>query len=101
MSEARSGPRGGVSKKYSVSLPEALAEEVRERIGPGAFSSYVATAIQRQLENDKLGEFVDAYIEEHGPLPQEFLDEAAEAFRDADRLNEAHQGEQWHANRSA
>ncbi|TDQ51954.1 type II toxin-antitoxin system VapC family toxin [Actinorugispora endophytica] len=37
-------------KKYSVSLPEALAEEIRERVGPGEFSAYVAAAVQRQAE---------------------------------------------------
>lgn len=61
------------SKKYSVSLPEELAEAVRERVGPGGFSAYVAEALEQRAAMDKLGEYVEDYVQHHGPLSEEDL----------------------------
>lgn len=70
-------------KKYSVSLPEDLAEGIRERVGSGGFSSYVAGAVRRQAELDGLAELVAAYEDEHGPIPEEYVAQAEEAFQRA------------------
>lgn len=43
------------TKKYTVTLPEELAEEIRSEVGPGAFSAYVTRAMERQREHDRLG----------------------------------------------
>lgn len=71
---------GMATKKYTVTLPEELAEEIRREVGPGAFSAYVTRAIERQREQDRLGELVAWLEDEHGPLAEAEL-AAAEAER--------------------
>jgi Arc/MetJ-type ribon-helix-helix transcriptional regulator len=61
------------TKKYTVTLPEELAEEIRSEVGPGAFSAYVTQAIRRQRDNDRLGELVTWLEEEYGPVSEEAL----------------------------
>ncbi|MFJ3087904.1 hypothetical protein [Streptomyces sp. NPDC086838] len=68
------------TKKYTVTLPEELAEEIRSEVGPGAFSAYVTRAIERQREHDRLGELVARLEEEFGPVTDAELS-AAEAER--------------------
>jgi hypothetical protein len=68
------------SKKYSVSLPEELAEAVRARVEPGGFSAYVAAALEHKVAMDKLGELVDDYVQHHGPLSAEDLEAARKEF---------------------
>jgi Arc/MetJ-type ribon-helix-helix transcriptional regulator len=58
---------GGV-KKYSISLPEELAEQIRERVDPGGFSAYVTEALERRIARDKLREIVAEHERKHGPL---------------------------------
>lgn len=69
------------SKKYSVSLPESLAEAIRAQVGPGGFSSYVTEALEHRVAMDKLGEIVEDYTRDHGPLPQEEIDAARAVLR--------------------
>ena len=68
------------TKKYTVTLPEELAEEIRSEVGPGSFSAYVTHAIERQREHDRLGELVAWMQEKHGPVTDAEL-AAAEAER--------------------
>ncbi|MFJ8946380.1 hypothetical protein ACIRG4_24655 [Streptomyces sp. NPDC102395] len=68
------------TKKYTVTLPEELAEEIRREVGPGAFSAYVTQAIESRRERDRLGELVERLEGEHGPLAEDEL-AAAEAER--------------------
>ena len=56
------------SRKYSVSLPEDLAEEVRAHVGPGGFSAYIAESLAHRVAMDKLGEIVADYEKDHDPL---------------------------------
>lgn len=72
--------RGMATKKYTVTLPEELAEEIRSEVGPGAFSAYVTRAMERQREHDRLGELVARLEEEFGPVTDAELS-AAEAER--------------------
>lgn len=67
---------GMATKKYTVTLPEELAEEIRSEVGPGGFSRYVSLAIERQRERDRLHEFVEWWEDEYGPITAE---EAARA----------------------
>ncbi|MEV0735334.1 hypothetical protein AB0I51_05075 [Streptomyces sp. NPDC050549] len=62
------------TKKYTVTLPEELAEEIRREVGSGGFSAYVTRAVERQHERDRLGELV-AWMQEEsgGPLTPEEL----------------------------
>ena len=64
------------TKKYTVILPEELAEEIRSEVGPGAFSAYVTRAIERQRERDRPEELEGEY----GPVTDADL-AAAEAER--------------------
>ena len=72
---------GMATKKYTVTLPEELAEAIRAEVGKGGFSAYVAHAIQRQRELDRLGELVAWLEEEYGPVTEEEL-AAAQAQRE-------------------
>ncbi|MGW2588874.1 hypothetical protein ACWCXC_01170 [Streptomyces sp. NPDC001515] len=73
------------TKKYTVTLPEELAEEIRKEVGPGAFSAYVTRAIERQREHDRLGELVERLLEEHGPLTEAEEAAAEKERRDIER----------------
>ncbi|MEU2667719.1 hypothetical protein ABZ622_02455 [Streptomyces sp. NPDC007164] len=70
------------TKKYTVTLPEELAEEIRSEVGPGAFSAYVTRAIERQRERDRLGELVGWMQEKDGPLTEEEQAAAAAKLRE-------------------
>ncbi|NKY59902.1 hypothetical protein [Nocardia flavorosea] len=73
------------SRKYSVSLPEDLAETVRAQVGPGGFSAYIADALEQRVAMDKLSELVEDYTKDNEPLSQEEIDCArAELRHDAD-----------------
>ncbi|MFJ9886179.1 hypothetical protein ACIQRW_09970 [Streptomyces sp. NPDC091287] len=73
------------TKKYTVTLPEELAEEIRSEVGPGAFSAYVTRAIERQREHDRLGELVSWMQDKDGPLTEEEQAAAAAELRDIER----------------
>ncbi|MFJ1799159.1 hypothetical protein [Streptomyces sp. NPDC088180] len=73
------------TKKYTVTLPEELAEEIRSEVGPGAFSAYVTRAIERQREHDRLGELVAWMQEKGGPLTEDEQVAAAAELRDIER----------------
>ncbi|MBK6016915.1 hypothetical protein [Streptomyces sp. MBT53] len=68
------------TKKYTVTLPEELAEEIRREVGSGGFSAYVTKAVERQRERDLLGQLVNRLEEEHGVVTEAEL-AAAEAER--------------------
>ncbi|TLG13951.1 hypothetical protein FEK35_09255 [Nocardia cyriacigeorgica] len=71
----------GGSKKYSISLPEDLAEAVREHVGPGGFSAYIAEALAHRVAMEKLGEIVADYERDHDPLSQGDIDAARAVLR--------------------
>lgn len=80
---SRAGTVSKVSKvsKVSVSLPDVLTRSVRERVGRGRFSAYVAAAVERQLELDRLAELVDDFEERLGrPINEEKMAEAEAAW---------------------
>jgi Arc/MetJ-type ribon-helix-helix transcriptional regulator len=56
------------TKKFSVTIPEELAETVQARIGKGGFSAYVSEALARQVERDNLRELIAAAESQHGPV---------------------------------
>jgi Arc/MetJ-type ribon-helix-helix transcriptional regulator len=69
------------SKKYSVSLPEELAETVRSRVGPGGFSAFVAEAIEHRIAMDRLGEIVADFEAENDPLTDQEIEAARALLR--------------------
>jgi hypothetical protein len=64
-----------------VSLPEDLAEAVREHVGSGGFSAYIAEALEQRVAMDKLGEIVADYTKDHDPLTLEEIEAARAALR--------------------
>lgn len=61
---------GGVTR-HSVTLPAAISEAVRSRVGARGFSSYVATAVARQLEQDALDDTLARMEAKYGPVDEE------------------------------
>ncbi|MBW1602341.1 CopG family transcriptional regulator [Streptomyces sp. JJ66] len=74
---------GDVIKKYSISMPEGVAEAARTRAGSAGLSAYVAAAVARQLERDNLDELIAAGEAEHGPITEEDIRRKAEILRRA------------------
>jgi chloramphenicol 3-O-phosphotransferase len=73
---------GGKVRKVSVSMPAELIEAVRGRTGAGGFSRYVAEAVDREIQHDLLGDFLDQLDAEHGPLPEDLLEQARREWPD-------------------
>lgn len=73
----------GHAVKVSVSLPEDVVQEVRARVGPREFSSYVAEAVEQRLRLQMLGEIVDDYVAKHGPISEEVAREVDAEWRAA------------------
>jgi Arc/MetJ-type ribon-helix-helix transcriptional regulator len=74
----------GRARKVSVSLPEGLTSAVQQRVGKGEFSRYVTEAVARQLELDLLAELSELLEAEHGPVPEEYIREAEDAWPDGE-----------------
>ncbi|WP_037682674.1 hypothetical protein [Streptomyces griseus] len=69
------------SKKYSISLPEDLAEAARTHVGPGGFSAYVAEALEQRVAMDKLREIVADFKTDNDPLSREEIEAARAVLR--------------------
>ncbi|MFD7323768.1 hypothetical protein ACFV9D_22145 [Streptomyces sp. NPDC059875] len=69
------------SKKYSISLPEELAESIRRQVGPGGFSAYVAEALEKRVAMERLREIVADFERHNDPLTPEELEEARAMLR--------------------
>jgi hypothetical protein len=79
--EAGAPVSGGQVTKVSVSIPGAVADAVREVAGHGQFSAYVARAVERQLERDRLAELVAGIEETLGhPISDELMTQAEAAW---------------------
>ncbi len=76
---------GMATKKYTVTLPEELAEAIRAEVGPGGFSRYVTQAIERRREQDRLGEAVAWWEEEYGEATEAELAEVEAERREIER----------------
>jgi hypothetical protein len=74
----------GKVKKVSVSMPEDLTEAVRARTGAGGFSRYVTEAVSREIRHDLLGDLLDEFEAEHGPVPEELVEQARREWPDYD-----------------
>jgi Arc/MetJ-type ribon-helix-helix transcriptional regulator len=69
------------SKKYSVSLPEDLAETIRGQVGPGGFSAYVTEALEQRVAMDRLREIVADFETDNDPLTREEIDASRALLR--------------------
>jgi hypothetical protein len=69
--------------KYSITMPRDVAEEARARGGPSGLSAYVAAAVARQIERDKLSELIAVAEAEHGPITEEEITARRDQLRRA------------------
>lgn len=69
--------------KYSITMPRDIAEAARVRGGRSGLSAYVAAAVSRQLERDKLSELIAVSEAEHGPITEEEIRERRDRLRHA------------------
>ncbi|CAN5631316.1 hypothetical protein BH23ACT7_BH23ACT7_12550 [soil metagenome] len=69
--------------KVSLSIDEDVLAEARDRAGRRELSSYVDAALRRQLQHDRLGDLLAEMEAESGPIPDEVLEEARQAWRGA------------------
>jgi Arc/MetJ-type ribon-helix-helix transcriptional regulator len=72
----------GKVDKVSVSMPVELIETVRARAGKGGFSHYVSEAVRHQVKRDLLDDLLAELEAEHGPVPEELLEQARREWPD-------------------
>lgn len=73
----------GQAVKVSVSMPSDIVQEVRARVGPREFSSFVAEAVEQRLRLQMLGEIVDDYVAKNGPIAEDVAKEVDAEWRAA------------------
>ncbi|MGF1595459.1 MAG: hypothetical protein ACFCVK_00770 [Acidimicrobiales bacterium] len=56
-------------RKWSVSVDEILASRVEAHVGDRGLSSFVARAVEHELERDLLEEYLDELDGEFGAVP--------------------------------
>ncbi len=61
-------------KKWSVSVDETLAEAVERHVGDRGLSSFVAQAVENELERGSLARFLDELDEIYGPVPEAMIE---------------------------
>jgi hypothetical protein len=66
--------------KLSVSVPGDLARAVRKRVGARGLSSFVAAAMQHELEREQLGSFIAEMDAALGIVPAKMLAVARAAW---------------------
>ncbi|MFE3444086.1 hypothetical protein ACFXNW_13720 [Nocardia sp. NPDC059180] len=73
----------GPATRVSLSLPEGTAEAIRERVGKREFSSFVASAVERELRGMLLDEYLADYERRNGPIAADDRQRARDAFDEA------------------
>lgn len=71
------------TKKYSVTLPENLAEDARTQSEGAGLSAYVTQAVRRQLQHDRLAELVEVLEAENGQVSDGRKSEVRDEMRRA------------------
>ncbi|MEV6772137.1 hypothetical protein AB0N05_26265 [Nocardia sp. NPDC051030] len=70
----------GPATRVSLSLPEGTAAAIRRRVGKREFSSFITSAVERELRGLLLDEYLADYEERNGPLSEAVRRQAAEKF---------------------
>jgi Arc/MetJ-type ribon-helix-helix transcriptional regulator len=58
----------GAMENVSATIPKAILEAVRARIGRGEFSAFVSRSLQHELVREDREQFIAEAIAAHGPL---------------------------------
>jgi hypothetical protein len=61
-------------RKWSVSVEESLASRVEGHVGDRALSSFVARAVEHELESDTLAGYLDDLDDDLGGVPVELVE---------------------------
>ena len=61
--------------KVSVTLDDDVVQAARCRVGSRGLSGYVNAALQRQLQRDRLLEFLESVEQERGPIRPDVMAE--------------------------
>ncbi len=77
------------TEKVSITLDEELLRAVRERVGGRGLSAYVNEALRRDLQHDRIRDFLAAMEEEQGPIPEEVMEEVRREWDAVDREMQA------------
>lgn len=71
---------GVATEKISATVDTELLAEIRAIAGPRGLSSFVTTALRRELERARLREFLDELMEQVGPPDEAMVTDAIEAL---------------------
>ncbi len=74
-------PAEGVTETIAASVPSELGKEVRERVGKGEFSRFVARALRHELVRLNRAKFVADFEAEFGALNKKAVDRVRRAIR--------------------
>jgi hypothetical protein len=66
--------------KVSVTLPAALLDRVRQRVGTRGLSGYVAHALEEEERREALQAWLSGQDAEFGPVPDEVMAEVRAAW---------------------
>ena len=61
--------------KISITLPSALVERIKARVGARGVSRYVAQALEAEERREALRSWLSSQDAEHGPVPSDVMDE--------------------------
>ena len=73
----------GSTETIAASVPSSLVKEVREHVGKGEFSRFVAQALRRELVRLNRAKFVADFESEFGALDKKAVERARRAIRSA------------------
>lgn len=68
--------------KVSVQMPEELVSAVRTFVGANGLSEYITEAVEHKHRHNLLGELIEEFEIEHGPVDEELLIQAAREWPD-------------------
>lgn len=68
------------TRKLSVTVDEALVDELRGRVGIRGVSGFVTQAIRHELEREQLAELLAGLEDELGPPDEDMMAEASALF---------------------
>lgn len=70
------------TEKVSLTLDRALLKEARGRVGRRGLSSYVDSALRRQLQHDRIRRLLAELDAEFGPAPAHLIRKARREWPD-------------------
>jgi Arc/MetJ-type ribon-helix-helix transcriptional regulator len=78
-----SRPVEGSTETIAASVPTALVKEIREQVGKGEFSRFVAQALRHELVRLNRAKFIADFESGFGALDKKAVDRARRAIRSA------------------